>query len=123
MPRTAWTSSRRVPDISSGVRSGGGSAVVVTGAGAVVVTVPDVIAVIGAEVAGGSSGGAEVDGSGGGDGGSDMIGLVSLDTKLVGLGFLPGLRRRLYGQGGGGRGLERARRRWGAVAARVRCGG
>ena len=123
MPRTAWTSSRRVPDISSGVRSGGGSAVVVTGAGAVVVTVPDVIAVIGAEVAGGSSGGAEVDGSGGGDGGSDMIGLVSLDTKLVGLGFLPGLRRRLYGQGGGGRRLERARRRSGAVAARVGRGG
>ena len=95
MPWTAWTSSRRVPDISSGVRSGGGSAVVVTGAGAVVVTVPDVIAVIGEEVAGGNSGGAEVDGSGVGDGGSDMIGLVSLDTKLVGLGFLPALLRRL----------------------------
>lgn len=33
--------------------------------------------------------------SGGGGGGSDMISLESLDTKLVGLGFLPGLRRRL----------------------------
>ena len=88
-----------------------------------VVMVPDVIAVIGEEVAGGSGGGAEVDGSGGGDGGSDMIGLVSLDTKLVGLGFLPGLRRRLYGQGEGGRKLERAHRRSGAGAARVGRGG
>ena len=91
--------------------------------GAVVMVVPDAISAIAVEVAGGSESRVEVDGSGGGDGGSDMIGLVSLDTKLVGLGFLLGLRRRLYGQGGGRRGLERARRRWGAVAARVRCGG
>ena len=94
MPRTAWTSSRRVPDTSSGVRSAGGSAVVVVVAGAVVVMVPDVIAVIGEEVAGGSGGGAEVDGSGSGDGGSDMIGLVSLDTKLVESSTLPGLGHR-----------------------------
>ena len=46
-----------------------------------------------------------------------------LEVYLVGLGFLPGLRRRLYGQGGGGRRLERARRRPGAVAARVGRGG
>ena len=91
----------------------------VMGAVGVVAVVPDAISAIAVEVAGGSRSGTEVDGSGGGDGDCDMTGLVSLDTKLVGLGFLPGLRRRLYGQGGGGRGLERARRRTGAVAARV----
>ena len=58
-------------------------------------------------------------GGGGFGGGEDMVETRVPDTKLVGLGFLPGLRRRLYGQGGGGRGLERARRRVGAVAARV----
>ena len=34
-------------------------------------------------------------GSGGGDGGIDMIATWSLNTKLVGLGFLPALLRRL----------------------------
>ena len=34
-------------------------------------------------------------GSGGGDGGIDMITTWSLNTKLVGLGFLPALLRRL----------------------------
>lgn len=34
-------------------------------------------------------------GSGGGGGGSDMTATRSLDTKLVGLGFLPALLRRL----------------------------
>ena len=70
MPLTAWTSSRRVPETSSGERMGGGSAAVVVGAGEV--AVPDVIAGIGTEVAGGSEGGAVVVGSGGGEGGSDI---------------------------------------------------
>ena len=43
--------------------------------------------------------------------GEDMIEPKLADTKLVGLGFLPGLRRRLYVRGGGRRGWERARRR------------
>ena len=63
--------------------------------GAVVMVVPDAISAIAVEVAGGSESGVEVDGSGDGDGDCDMIGLVSLDTKLVGLGFLPALLRRL----------------------------
>ena len=94
MPLTVWTSSRRVPDTSSRERSGGGSPVVVMAAGVEGAVVPDAISVIAVEVAGGSESWTEVDGNGGGDGGSDMIGLVSLDTKLVESSTLPGLGRR-----------------------------
>ena len=61
--------------------------------GAVVMVVPDAISAIAVAVAGGSESGVEVDGSGG-DGDCDMIGLVSLDTKLVESSTLPGLGRR-----------------------------
>ena len=74
MPLTAWTSSRRVPETSSGERMGGGSAAVAVGA--VGVAVPDMSAGMDADGAGGSVGEAVVFGSGGCDGGSDMIGLV-----------------------------------------------
>ena len=70
-------------------------AVVMVVPDAVVMVVPDAISAIAVEVAGGSESGVEVDGSGGGDGDWDMIVLVSLDTKLIGLGFLPALLRRL----------------------------
>ena len=69
-----------------------------------------------------------VRGSGGGGGGEDMVETRVPDTKLVGLGFLPALLRRLYGQNSGGRGRARELRRVGAVAkeekaAAIRAGG
>ena len=67
---------------------------VMVGAGEV--AVPDMTAGSGGgAVTVGSGGGAVVVGSGGGGGWSDMIDLVSLDTKLVGLGCLPALLLRL----------------------------
>ena len=93
MPRTAWTSSRRVPDIASGESMGSGASAVMIGTGEG--AVPDVSGSGGGAVVVVCGSGAVVVLSGGGGGGSDMISLESLDTKLVGLGFLPGLRRRL----------------------------
>ena len=45
------------------------------------------------------------------------------DTKLVGLGFLPALLRRLYGQNSEGWGRGRRLRRVGAVAREKKGGG
>ena len=45
------------------------------------------------------------------------------DTKLVGLGFLPALLRRLYGQNSEGWGRGRRLRRVGAVAREKKAGG
>ena len=68
----------------------------------------------------GSGGG----GSGGGiGGGEDMVEARVPDTKLVGLGFLPALLRRLYGQNSEGWGRGRGLRRVGAVAREKKGGG
>jgi len=61
----------------------------------------------------GSGGGG---GGGGIGGGEDMVETRVPDTKLVGLGFLPALLRRLYGQNSEGWGRGRRLRRVGAVA-------
>ena len=71
----------------------------------------------------------ELVGSGGGGGGSgfgggeDMVETRVPDTKLVGLGFLPALLRRLYGQNSEGWGRGRRLRRVGAVAREKKAGG
>ena len=66
------------------------------------------------------------DGGGGGGGiggGEDMVETRVPDTKLVGLGFLPALLRRLYGQNSEGWGRGRRLRRVGAVARKKKAGG
>ena len=67
----------------------------------------------------------ELAGSGGGGGGigGDMVETRLPDTKLVGLGFLPALLRRLYGQNSEGWGRGRRLRRVGAVARKKKAGG
>ena len=59
-------------------------------------------------------------GGGGIGGGEDMVETRVPDTKLVGLGFLPALLRRLYGQNSEGWGRGRRLRRVGAVARKKR---
>ena len=109
------TRSRRVAVTCSGVKTVDGGGAEGTGDGgaagaaveprpaSAVVPTADVIGAVrgGAVVIGGLRGGAVVIGtvepleSAGGGGGSDMIGIWSLITKLVGLGFLPALLLRL----------------------------
>ena len=62
-------------------------------------------------------------GGGGFGGGEDMVETRVPDTKLVGLGFLPALLRRLYGQNSEGWGRGRRLRRVGAVAREKKAGG
>ena len=90
MPWTAVTRSRKVLDISSGVKTGIVDGAEVTGAGGAEVIgaagVGDPAVVIGAVV---------MMGSGGVGGDDDMIEPESLDTKLVETRVLPGLGRSL----------------------------
>nr|XP_040249220.1 spidroin-1-like [Aegilops tauschii subsp. strangulata] len=83
------------PEVETSDADGEGSGAVVMGSGAMVVV------------------GSGRDGVGGGE---DMTATELTDTKVVGARALPGLGRRLYGEEGGGRGLDRNGRRAGAVS-------
>lgn len=99
---------------SSGVKTAGTGAVVVTGIGGGGAVDSGAVVVVGSGRDGVGSG---RDGVGGGD---DMIETELADTKVVGTRVLPGLGRRLYGKEGVGRGRARGDRRLGTV---LRVGG
>ena len=153
MPWTAATRSVRTPAIASGVNccvcgGGDGGGVGWTGAGGrpwpgavpgawrggaesdAVAPAESEAVTLGAEAAAvlelAAAAVVELTGSGGGGGiggGEDMVETRVPDTKLVGLGFLPALLRRLYGQNSEGWGRGRRLRRVGAVAREEKGGG